>query len=423
MFGKSILSSLLFLVFVNCYPVDNPRDPFANLSKPFTPKGGIGTSNTTVPYYHPLSDFDYQSLLLSLNQEYIELDLFNYGLAKFSQKDFEEAGLNSADRELIHFMAIQEVGHAELISNMLGESAPTRCNYTYPFETVPEFISFAQKLTRWGESGVYGFLSHLDSRGAASLLLQSITTEARQQFVFRQFQGLNPMPYDFIVGVPQSFLWTLLAPYITSCPSTNPRIEFSNFPALNILNGPDALSNSTGARPAISTVNNTLTKPGRRIQFSWEDPGVPVGWVPVENTTKIGYTNAGNYNGSTTDVFNGSSVISTDSGNKSTGNKSVGNKSASKKLYTTSILAKGPAKYAAWISQLNTTYTPLHDVKSDNTAWTLQPNSSVFPQSNSTIVNGTAFVALVDEAIPLTPFNLTQINEHVVAGPALYQAG
>jgi len=74
---------------------------------------------------------------------------------------------------MIHFMSIQEIGHAELISNMLGESAPTRCNYTYPFETVPEFIAFSQKLTRFGESGVYGFMSHLDSRGVAALLLQA----------------------------------------------------------------------------------------------------------------------------------------------------------------------------------------------------------------------------------------------------------
>ena len=52
----------------------------------------------------------------------------------------------------------------------------------------------AFQLTRFGESGVYGFLEHLDSRAAAELLLQSITTEARQQMIFRQFEGLFPMP-------------------------------------------------------------------------------------------------------------------------------------------------------------------------------------------------------------------------------------
>ena len=90
------------------------------------------------------------------------------------------------------------------------------------------------KLTRFGESGVYGFLEHLDSRAAASLLLDSITTEARQQMIFRQFEGLFPMPVWFETGISQSMAWTLLAPYIVTCPASNPRIAWQNFPALNI---------------------------------------------------------------------------------------------------------------------------------------------------------------------------------------------
>ena len=43
------------------------------------------------------------------------------------------------------------------------------------------------QLTRSSESGVYGFLEHLDSRAAASLLLDSIATESRQQMIFHQF--------------------------------------------------------------------------------------------------------------------------------------------------------------------------------------------------------------------------------------------
>lgn len=61
---------------------------------------------------------------------------------------------------------------------------------------------------------------------------------------------------------------------------------------------------------------------------------------------------------------------------------------------------------------------------------TYQPAGYVFPNAaylNSTIagastndngiVNGTIFVAL-----PVTPFNLSLINPHVVAGPSIYQA-
>jgi len=59
---------------------------------------------------------------LALNQEWIELDLFHYGLAKFSVEEFEAAGLYAEDRFLIEFMADQEVGHATLLSNILGRT-------------------------------------------------------------------------------------------------------------------------------------------------------------------------------------------------------------------------------------------------------------------------------------------------------------
>lgn len=94
--------------------------------------------------YQPLSDFDYQSLVsinhpyeysplsktqnLALNQELIELDLFHHGLAQFSVQEFEDANITAADRYLIEFMADQEVGHATLISNMLGRKC--FCNET-----------------------------------------------------------------------------------------------------------------------------------------------------------------------------------------------------------------------------------------------------------------------------------------------------
>jgi rubrerythrin len=62
-----------------------------------------------------------------LYQEWIELDLFRDGLKRFSAEDFKAAGLNAADRDLIEFMAEQEVGHATMISNILGAEAPQQC--------------------------------------------------------------------------------------------------------------------------------------------------------------------------------------------------------------------------------------------------------------------------------------------------------
>lgn len=368
---------------------------------PYTPSGGLGT-NGSAPVYRPLTDFDFQSVSLALYQEWIELDLFHWGLATFSDKEFEEAGLTAEDRFLIQFMANQEVGHATVLTNMLGPAAPVQCTYNYPVKTVREFIDFCQKLTRWGESGVYGFLEHLNARDMAEILLQSITTEARQQMIFRQFEGLFPMPVWFEVGTPQSWAWTLLAPYISSCPANQTRLVWQNFPALHILNQPNParingsaawnetiwgsanILNDTGISKSQSCLNSTkvgescapgvsrnrsipLSHPGRKIHLQWDSPGKPVG----PNNS-----------------------------------------------YVTDTVA-GKPKFALWVTQLNATYTPLYDIK-NNTAYTIQPNVSTF--EGDPAVNGTMFLLVTDKDLYVTPFNLSMVNPHVNA-LALYQAG
>lgn len=368
-----------------------PRNGLLNAPQPapYTPSGGLGT-NGSEPRYQVESDFDFESIALGLYQEYIELDLFHNGLARFSAQEFEDAGLNAEDRFLIEFMANQEVGHAAVLSSLLGPAAPVRCNYTYPFETVREFVDFCQKLTRWGESGVYGFLPHLNSGPAAQLLLQSITTEARQQMIFRQFEGLFPMPVWFEVGIPQSWSWTLLAPYISSCPANITRLVWQNFPGLSVLNNPNpgrTNANLTGFNETVSSIPREaqcvddecapaitqnrsipLSYPGRVVYLQWEAPGKRVG--PDQS-------------------------------------------------YLTSTSAGAPV-FAAWVSQLNTTYSPLMNV-SGNTAMTIQPNVSTV--EGDPAINGTMFVAITDTDLYVTPYNLSLINPHVVAGPALYQAG
>ncbi|RFU75684.1 hypothetical protein TARUN_6577 [Trichoderma arundinaceum] len=370
---------------------------------PYTPNGGIGT-NGSAPVYRVQSDYDYQSLALALYQEWIELDLFHWGLANFSTKDFQASGINAEDRFLIEHMANQEIGHATVLTNMLGPQAPKQCTYNYPVSNVREFIDFNQKLTRWGEAGVYGFLPHLNSGPAAQLLLQSITIEARQQLIFRQFGGQFPMPEWHTVGIPQSWAWTLLAPYISSCPSNQTRLIWQNFPALYILNQPnparinasDAWNETTGgwsntlstknistSQLCFNATNKTLdcspaitqnrsiplSYPGRQVFLHWDSPGQLVG----PNNS-----------------------------------------------YVTSTTARQP-RYAAWVSQLNVTFSPLLNVsRRDRTAYTFQPNVSTW--ENNPAINGTMFLALTDRQLNVTPYNLSQINPYVAA-LAVYQAG
>jgi len=174
------------------------------------------------------------------------------------------------------------------------------------------------------------------------------------------------MPFWHVPSITQSMGWTLLAPWLKSCPSHNPRIEWQNFPALKILNNPSGWNPRYG--PAITHHRPPLTKPGRVVEFEWENPGQRVG---PDNS------------------------------------------------YVTSTTAGAP-KYAAWISQLNTTYTPLYNIKG-NKGCALQPHSFTWPTDPA--VNGTMFVLLTDANPVVTPANVSVLNPHVRAGPALYQAG
>lgn len=370
---------------------------------PFTPSGGIGT-NGSAPVYRVQSDFDYQSLALALYHEWIELDLFHWGLATFSVEEFEAFGINAEDRFLLQHMADQEIGHATVLTNMLGPEAPRQCTYNYPVSNVREYIDFNQKLTRWAEAGVYGFLPHLNSGPAAQLLLQSITIEARQQMIFRQFGGQFPMPEWHTPGIPQSWAWTLLAPYISSCPYNQTRMVWQNFPALKILNQPNparingsnvwnettgawantlSTANVSSSELCVNATNPTLdcpaaisqnrsiplSYPGRQVFLEWDAPGQVVG----PNNS-----------------------------------------------YVTSTNVQEP-KFAAWVSQLNVTYSPLHNVSLTNkTAYTIQPNVSTW--AGDPAVNGTMFLALTDIDLYVTPYNVSQINPHVAA-LAVYQAG
>ena len=94
---------------------------------------------------------------------------------------------------------------------------------------------------------------------------------------------------------------------------------------------------------------------------------------------------------------------------------------------TTYKPANGTAKYAAFVSQYNVTYVPLADLdgsSSNKSATATQPGGIVLPQLTTTeIFNNTIYIAITDDNPFLTPLNLSLINAHVVAGPALYHSG
>ncbi|NRK29865.1 hypothetical protein F3B07_22935 [Salmonella enterica subsp. enterica serovar Typhi] len=87
--------------------------------------------------------------------------------------------------------------------------------------------------------------------------------------------------------------------------------------------------------------------------------------------------------------------------------------------YVTATTATGKPSWVAWSSQLNLTYSPL-TLTSNYTGYTYQPEAFVYGTDG--IINGTMAVMLTDLDLPVTPFNFTMVNPHIVA-LGLYMAG
>jgi len=223
---------------------------------------------------------------------------------------------------------------------------------------------------------------------------------------FRQMTGLFPQPVWFETGIPQSWSWTYLAPYISSCPANTTRLAWQNFPTLHIVNNANVnrfSPNDTGA----------FEVTGRRIG----DPAIST--IPANesclNTDVVGYSckPAISRNRSEPLSFAGKKVLL----QWEAPGLAVGPNNS----YVTASSANGTDRYAMWVSQLNATYTPIV-LTGNNTGYTFQPNGSVYGDGNDPIVNGTMFLAVTDSDLFVTPFNLSMINPHVVA-LGMYMAG
>lgn len=196
------------------------------------------------------------------------------------------------------------------------------------------------------------------------------------------------MPVWFETGIPQSWAWTFLAPYISSCPANTTRLAWQNFPTLHIVNN----ANINRFSPN-DTANYEVT--GRRIA----DPSnstIPASQNCI-NVTAVGYGcgPAISHNKSEPLSFAGKKIFL----EWENAGMAVGPNNS----YLTASNAKN-ASYVAWVSQLNLTYTEL-TLTGNNSGYTFQPATDVY--AGDPAANGTMFLAVTDTNMYLTPFNLS----------------
>ncbi|KAI0778850.1 ferritin-like domain-containing protein [Trametes elegans] len=175
-------------------------------------------------------------LNFALTLEYLENTFYAQGLAQYTEQDFVDDGLPSWAYGRFVQISQHEATHVKFLTAALGNDAVKPCEYDFPYDSPKTFAAMSMVFETVGSSAYLGgakFLTeNTDYLTAAGSIL---AVEARQaSWVTSSIMKLQPWNGPFDVPLTTSGAYSLAAPFIKSCPSTNPAIPVKPFPALTL---------------------------------------------------------------------------------------------------------------------------------------------------------------------------------------------
>ncbi|EIW72536.1 hypothetical protein TREMEDRAFT_58708 [Tremella mesenterica DSM 1558] len=172
-----------------------------------------------------LDKTDFQIINLARNLESLELALWNQALTNFTDADFAKAGYTGF-RKYIELFRDQEIAHFT--------GGFKNCTYKFPVTTPKELLTVSQVITTVGEAAFIGASGNLTDPAARQAGASILSNEARQNSKLREESGLdffNAVNFDTALTASQAY--SLAHPFLSSCPSTNPAINFTLIPPLS----------------------------------------------------------------------------------------------------------------------------------------------------------------------------------------------
>jgi len=212
-------------------------------------------------------------LNFALTLEHLENAFYKGALAKFDAKAFTDAGLPAFARGRFSQIAEHETTHVQFLSSTLGSQATQPCSYSFPYTDPKSFAALSQVLEGVGTSAYTGAAQLITNKTYLTVAATILSTEARHASwvaaAVNKFGGWSG-PFDVPLGLNQIF--SLAAPFITSCPSSNPALPVKAFPVLTVTNP------VPGQNAAVSATKPTST-PTHIAFFT----GLDTIFVPIEN--------------------------------------------------------------------------------------------------------------------------------------------
>lgn len=189
-----------------------------------------------------LTDLDVAQFALTL--EFLEATFYQQGFAQFPDDQFTALGLNAKQLADLKSIPATEFAHAGLLQSTIAQAgtAPVQpCTYNFGFTTAAAMVGTASLLENVGIGAYIGAAPILTSKDILTTAATILTVEARHQTFVNTADGVSKaVPGAFDTPLSPKAVFSLAAPFITSCPEGSLITAITAFPTVSAAPGTPA---------------------------------------------------------------------------------------------------------------------------------------------------------------------------------------
>ena len=175
--------------------------------------------------YPAITDADILNYALTL--EHLEDTFYRQGLANFTADQFAAAGFDATFYTNLKQVSTDETTHVAFLTAALtaaGATPVAECTYNFGALTPATFVATASILEGVGVSAYLGAAADIMSAAYLTAAGSILTVESRHSSYIRASLKESPFPSPFDVPLTLNEVYTLAAPFIVSCPASNPKL-------------------------------------------------------------------------------------------------------------------------------------------------------------------------------------------------------